>query len=166
MGYIGFSLLLFILNLNGLAASVAYFLEFVSNDTESALYALFQTDSLTAIAFTQILMLLSKENLSLFWIIYRKSTMQVWIFNIQANKFVLVFGLRSILDHFHFNLDAKKGSFRFLASTNLQCEWLWKFYFIYVMGGYCGGLIMASAGSILFLFSKIRFCPKVWPKSN
>lgn len=50
---------------------------------------------------------------------------------------------------FPFNSVAKKDSFRFLTQTNIQCEWLWKFYFIYIMGGYCGSLIMASAGSIL-----------------
>lgn len=41
---------------------------------------------------------------------------------------------------------------RFLAHTNSKCEWLWKFYFKYVMAGYCGSLAVgvASVGSILF----------------
>lgn len=61
--HIVFSSVLFILNLNGLAASAAYFLKFVSNDLESALYALFQTDSLTAIAYTNIVLLLSQHKI-------------------------------------------------------------------------------------------------------
>lgn len=63
MGFVIFSLVCFVLNLNGLAASAAYFLTYVSDDLESALYALFQTDSLTAIAFTHILILLSRREI-------------------------------------------------------------------------------------------------------
>lgn len=63
MGFFMFSLICFVLNLNGLAASAAYFLKYVSDDLESALYALFQTDSLTAIAYTHILLLLSRREI-------------------------------------------------------------------------------------------------------
>lgn len=61
--YIGISVLIFIFNLNGLAASIAYFLKYVSNDLESALYAMFQADTLTATAYTNIDLLLSKHEI-------------------------------------------------------------------------------------------------------
>lgn len=50
------------------------------------------------------------------------------------------------------NSDADESLFRFLAQTNTRCEWLWSFFFKYVMAGYCGSLAVASVGSILFCF--------------
>lgn len=61
MSYAIFSVILFILNLNGMMASAAYLLKFVSTDLESALYALFQVDALTATGYTNIVLLLSRH---------------------------------------------------------------------------------------------------------
>lgn len=61
VSYIIFSVILFILNVNGLMASAAYLLKFVSTDLESALYALFQTDALTATGYMNIVLLLSRH---------------------------------------------------------------------------------------------------------
>lgn len=56
-----FSITLSILNLNGLVASAAYLLKFMSTDLESALYSLFQVDTLTATGYTNIVLLFSRH---------------------------------------------------------------------------------------------------------
>lgn len=61
LSYVVFSVILFILNLNGLVASAVYFLKFVVTDLESALYALFQVDTLIATGYANIVLLLSQH---------------------------------------------------------------------------------------------------------
>lgn len=63
LAHVSVSVLLFIFNLNGLIASVAYFLKFVASDLESALYAMFQADTLMATAYTNIDLLFSKDEI-------------------------------------------------------------------------------------------------------
>lgn len=61
MGYAFFSITLFIINMNGLVASAAYLLKFISTDLESALYSAFQVDTLTATAYSNIVVLVSRS---------------------------------------------------------------------------------------------------------
>lgn len=51
---------------------------------------------------------------------------------------------------FHPISDAKEESMRFLAEANSQCEWLWRFFFIFMMGGCALNTILLVLVSALF----------------
>lgn len=65
MGYIVFSVIFFICLVIGILGSGAYFVKYILiHDLENALYALFQTVSLTAAALTHIVLVLSQWDLA------------------------------------------------------------------------------------------------------
>lgn len=148
-----FSVIFCIVNLNGVAASGAYFLKYAASDLESALYALFQVDSLTATAYMNVVLLVShREIIEIFDglnQIFDASNQSFVLFFIHCNQF-LVLHIRVAINQRSTILDTDEDAYRLLAQTNHKCEWLWKFYFKYVMGGYCGNLLLASVCSVLF----------------
>lgn len=55
---------------------------------------------------------------------------------------------------FSFDLDKNAESIEFLMRANEKCEWMWKVYFIFGMGGYCADLILTAMTSILLCFHR------------
>lgn len=52
----------------------------------------------------------------------------------------------------HLNSDQNEKSFRFLVDANDKSEWMWKFYFKYVINMFFGSYVVGGVTSVLVCY--------------
>ncbi|XP_055305850.1 odorant receptor 4-like [Sitodiplosis mosellana] len=106
--YIICSVLVLVANVIGFVTSVAYVHRFVSIDLEKSLCSMLQICAMGCVSYAYILM------------------------------FVLRHKVTAFLGHLSqiYKQYANEDTFRYLAEANNKSEWLWKFYFKYLLGGF------------------------------